>query len=45
MYLHVNERDYFMPAAWKYSKKVLLWFIPSSNINTCLHAVYEFRKD
>jgi len=26
-------------------KKVLLWFIPSSNINTCLRAVYEFSKD
>jgi len=24
MYLHVNECDYFMPAAWKYSKKVMV---------------------
>lgn len=44
MYLHVNEHDYFMPAAWKYSKKVFLWFISSSNINTCFHAVYEFQE-
>lgn len=42
MFLHVNGRDYFMPAAWKCSKKVLLWFMSSSNICICLHAVYEF---